>query len=99
MLCSMDFRYYTRLMRKAAEKHCQGRLLLCHEGGYSEEQVPFCGLAVVEELSGEDTGVVDPFVAVRLLPCPTQPLGTHAGVRRRFGRWGSRSSSLTKTPA
>lgn len=27
-------------------------LVLCHEGGYSPEMVPFCGHAVIEALSG-----------------------------------------------
>lgn len=68
MLSSTDFRYFTHLVKKAAEKHAQGRLLLIHEGGYSDEQVPFCGLAVMEELSGLDSGVEDPFAAeIRLM--------------------------------
>jgi acetoin utilization deacetylase AcuC-like enzyme len=47
-------------MSAAAHKHCQGRLLAFHEGGYSEFYVPFCGLAVVEEMSGFRTEVKDP---------------------------------------
>jgi hypothetical protein len=39
---------------------CAGRLVLLHEGGYSELVVPFCGLAVLEQLSGIRTGVTDP---------------------------------------
>jgi len=35
--------------------------VVVHEGGYSEACVPFCGLAVVEELSGHRTEVEDPF--------------------------------------
>jgi hypothetical protein len=34
------------------------RLVACHEGGYSPEYVPFCGLAVVK-LSGIRTEVED----------------------------------------
>lgn len=47
-------------MKAAAAKHCGGKLLFFHEGGYSAYYVPFCGLAVVEELAGVDTKVVDP---------------------------------------
>ncbi len=36
--------------------------MLCHEGGYSTAYVPFCGLAVMEELSGSNSGVEDPFL-------------------------------------
>ena len=32
-----------------------------HEGGYAAGHVPFCGLAVIERLSGESAGVEDPF--------------------------------------
>jgi acetoin utilization deacetylase AcuC-like enzyme len=68
LLSSTDFRNMTRLVKIAADKHCQGRLLIAHEGGYSNEQVPFCGVAVVEELSGKDSGINDPFSAeIRLM--------------------------------
>lgn len=40
---------------------CQGRLVLVHEGGYSETYVPFCGHAVLERLSGSDIRAPDPF--------------------------------------
>jgi hypothetical protein len=36
-------------------------VLVTHEGGYSPVYVPFCGLAVVEELADERTEVVDPY--------------------------------------
>jgi acetoin utilization deacetylase AcuC-like enzyme len=39
---------------------CGGRLLFLHEGGYSRWSVPYFGLAVLEELSGVQTRVVDP---------------------------------------
>ena len=32
--------------------HASGRLVYCHEGGYAPGYAPFCGLAVLEELSG-----------------------------------------------
>lgn len=47
-------------MKAAAARHCGGKLLFFHEGGYSAYYVPFCGLAVVEELAGVITKVVDP---------------------------------------
>ncbi|MCF5724130.1 class II histone deacetylase [Pseudomonas syringae] len=59
---SETFRCMTRLVREAAERLCQGRLVLVHEGGYSEAYVPFCGLAVMEELSGHRTDVRDPLL-------------------------------------
>jgi hypothetical protein len=36
----------------AAEVLCGGRLLFCHEGGYSPAYAPWCGLAVMETLAG-----------------------------------------------
>jgi hypothetical protein len=35
---------------------------MTHEGGYSAAYVPYCGLAVLECMSGHDTGVEDPFL-------------------------------------
>ncbi|AOE85307.1 class II histone deacetylase [Pseudomonas sp. TCU-HL1] len=60
LLHSDSFRSMTRLVRETAERLCQGRLVLVHEGGYAEAYVPFCGLAVMEELSGIRTPVEDP---------------------------------------
>ena len=36
--------------------------MFLHEGGYSRWTVPFYGLAVVEELSGIKTDIVDPYL-------------------------------------
>src|SRR5690606_30958083 len=51
-------------MLDAAARLCDGRLVLAHEGGYSEELVPFCGLAVVEALSGIATDCRDTIMQV-----------------------------------
>lgn len=58
--CGPCGRYFTSVMKTAAAKHCGGKLLFFHEGGYSALYVPFCGLAVMEELTGTQTAVVDP---------------------------------------
>jgi acetoin utilization deacetylase AcuC-like enzyme len=44
----------------AAKDLCGGRLVLVHEGGYSEVYVPFCGHAVLEELSKTAIRAADP---------------------------------------
>ena len=62
LLHSNAYREMTRDLVRAADDLCAGRLLGCHEGGYSTAYVPFCGLAVLEELSGISTGVADPFL-------------------------------------
>jgi acetoin utilization deacetylase AcuC-like enzyme len=61
---SGGYRALTRRLMGAAEDLCDGRLLLCHEGGYHAPTVPFYGLAVLEELSGVSSGVEDPFLPI-----------------------------------
>ena len=62
MMCDGEtFRTMTKMVKEAAETLCGGKLALVHEGGYSPTHVPFLGLAVVETLSGIQTGVVDPY--------------------------------------
>ncbi len=61
MLASEDFRWMTRQVMAVADKHCSGRIVATHEGGYSATYVPYCGLAVVEELSGASNQFEDPF--------------------------------------
>lgn len=62
MLSSDDYRYFTRELMSVADRHCSGRIIFAHEGGYSKDYVPFCGLAVVEELSHQRTAVVDSYL-------------------------------------
>jgi acetoin utilization deacetylase AcuC-like enzyme len=64
MLSAASFAELTRRTRVLADELCGGRLVQSHEGGYSELLAPFCGLRVLEELSGALTGVEDPFVWV-----------------------------------
>ena len=62
MLHSECYRRLMRLILEVAADVCAGRVVLSHEGGYSAVYVPFCGLAIMEELSGIRTEVVDPFL-------------------------------------
>jgi acetoin utilization deacetylase AcuC-like enzyme len=48
------------LTPQVAEECCDGRIVFCHEGGYNPAQTPFCGLRVVEALTGLKTGVQSP---------------------------------------
>lgn len=61
MLSSEDFRWMTRAVIEVADRHCQGRVIATHEGGYSATYVPYCGQAVIEELAGVSTPFEDPF--------------------------------------
>lgn len=60
---SEGFREMARLLLEWADELCEGRVVFSHEGGYSPVYVPFCGLAVIEELSGHRTEVTDPFAS------------------------------------
>jgi acetoin utilization deacetylase AcuC-like enzyme len=62
MLTSESYRYFATQLIACAERHCGGRIVFAHEGGYSKDYVPYCGLAVVEALSGARTAVVDPYL-------------------------------------
>jgi len=64
MLCSAEtFRAMTELTLGWADALCDGKLVLVHEGGYSEVHVPFCGHAVLAELAGAELTVDDPLDA------------------------------------
>lgn len=63
MAMTETYRLMTRGVMQMAEKHCAGRILALHEGGYSDFYAPLCGLAVIEELSGHRTAIQDPFAA------------------------------------
>ncbi|MFK7744222.1 MAG: class II histone deacetylase [Roseobacter sp.] len=72
MLATADtFRQMTLHVKAAAEKLCGGRLVLVHEGGYSEVYVPFCGHATLEALSGSTTTVEDPMAPALTVRQPT----------------------------
>lgn len=71
-LHSDSFRSMTHSIRDAAERLCGGRLVVVHEGGYSETYVPFCGHALIEALSGETSDVVDPLLEMARLWQPNE---------------------------
>ncbi len=59
MMCSSEtFRLMTRMVMAETD----GRIAAAHEGGYSEVYVPFCGHAVLEEMSGWDQTIADPML-------------------------------------
>lgn len=61
MLATADtFREMTLKIKTLANRVCDGKLVLSHEGGYSEIYVPFCGHATLEALSGSKITASDP---------------------------------------
>ncbi len=64
MMTSDGYRALTRTVLAVARDVCGGRLVACHEGGYSPAYVPYCGLAIIEELAGIRTGLDDPLLGL-----------------------------------
>lgn len=62
-LSSRGFRLLTREMKSLAADLCGGRLVAIHEGGYSQTYVPYCTLAVIEELADVADPYPDPALA------------------------------------
>ncbi len=58
------FQMMTRQVMALADDLCDGKLVMVHEGGYSETYVPFCGHAVLQEMSGSRISAADPFAEV-----------------------------------
>jgi len=57
------FRQMTRKAMALAAELCNDRLVMVHEGGYSEAYVPFCGHAVIAELAASSVKAADPLLA------------------------------------
>ena len=64
MLHSTAYRELTWALLGVADRYAKGRLVVIQEGGYAPAYTPFCGIAVLEELSGVSTGVEDPFLPI-----------------------------------
>lgn len=60
LVTAAGFRDLTRQIKSTAETLCEGKLLMVHEGGYSEAYVPFCGHAVIAEMAGSTRDAPDP---------------------------------------
>lgn len=55
------FAVMTQRIAGFADVNCDGKLVLAHEGGYSQVYVPFCGHATLAALSGSEINAEDPF--------------------------------------
>src|SRR5690606_30457793 len=60
---SETYRRLTELMMGAADALCDGRLVVCLDGGYAPVYIPYGGLPVIETLSGHRTAIQDPMAA------------------------------------
>jgi acetoin utilization deacetylase AcuC-like enzyme len=54
------FAAMTDRIKQTAARLCDGKLVLVHEGGYSEGYVPFCGHATIATLAGSEIDAPDP---------------------------------------
>jgi acetoin utilization deacetylase AcuC-like enzyme len=62
MLATVEtFDAMTAQVMEAADALCAGRLVMAHEGGYSEVYVPFCAHAVIGRMAGSAARAPDPF--------------------------------------
>ncbi len=74
MATAETFRLMTDMLMETADDHCDGRLVLVHEGGYSEVYVPFCGHNVLQQLSGSQVSAPDPLAETLALRQPSDAL-------------------------
>ena len=73
MLASVEtFRAMTKSVMALADEVCEGRLIMVHEGGYSEMYVPFCGHAVLAEMARSSIDAPDPFAATLAARQPSE---------------------------
>ncbi|NNE53317.1 MAG: class II histone deacetylase [Sulfitobacter sp.] len=61
---SQTFAEMTQRMMDTAARLCSGKLVLVHEGGYSEAYVPFCGHATIATLAGSTIEAPDPMLGI-----------------------------------
>ena len=68
-----------------AAELCDGRLLLCQEGGYAITYTGFCMYAVAEGVLGVETPMDDPLAYDATIEQPNVPLAaiSHVGARWR----------------
>lgn len=67
MMCTSET---YRTMTKQLMSFTNGKLVAAHEGGYSEMYVPFCGHAMLEQMSGSNIKANDPMIARAVMQQP-----------------------------
>lgn len=73
-LHSASYKEMTRKLQALADKVCQGKLVMVHEGGYAESYVPFCGVGVMESLLGWESSVEDPLLGFLITQQPNEAI-------------------------
>ena len=62
MVTVEGYKAMTKFVMDLAATHCEGKLVILHEGGYSPEYVPFCTHGIIQTLSGSKIDAEDPFL-------------------------------------
>ena len=91
LLSMAGFRDLGRIARELAEEHCDGRLLLCQEGGYAITYTGFCMYAVAEGILGIEDPMADPLAYDAVIEKPGVAL---AEIERVGALW----QELTQRP-
>ncbi|MDZ4392246.1 class II histone deacetylase [Cypionkella sp.] len=87
MATSETFRAMMTQLRGLADRLCDGKIVVVHEGGYSDVYVPFCGLAVIEALLGQRSPVIDPLLEISDLQQPPADLIAFQRARLEAQAW------------
>lgn len=61
MVTTKGYSRMTQALVNAADSLAGGKLVVVQEGGYCQYYVPFCGLAVLESLTGAESGFKDEY--------------------------------------
>lgn len=63
MVTKRGFRQLTRHLLDAADQLCDGNIVFLQESGTNPSYLSICGIGMLEEMTGVDTGIGDPFAA------------------------------------
>lgn len=84
LLSMAGFRDLGQAARELASETCNGRLLLCQEGGYAITYTGFCMYAVAEGVLGIDKPMEDPLAYEATIERPDVPLAEIARIKNRW---------------
>jgi acetoin utilization deacetylase AcuC-like enzyme len=96
LLSMAGFRQLGRAARELANELCDGRLLLCQEGGYAVTYTGFCMYAVAEGLLGAEQTMEDPLAYDASIEQPAHPL---TEIERLGIRWKELKSGIEAFPS
>ena len=64
LVTARSFAQMTNMLMEVAADMCGGKLVMVHEGGYSEAYVPFCGHAIISQLANSNITAADPLAEI-----------------------------------